>query len=94
MGGRLNLSKPDALPPVIGRESHGRDRRLAKAPPAPRCKRREFERRLRQRYYDPAFGPLTSDIEFVAVALAEAYRDSRQIAGFTRRAGAKSADPD
>jgi multimeric flavodoxin WrbA len=53
----------------------------------------EFERRLRQRYYDPAFGPLANDIEkFVAVAW-EAYRDSRK-SPLTRRAGAGFADPD
>ncbi len=64
-----------------------------KGSPSTSLDKAEFERRLRQRYYDPAFGPLGNDIEEILAVAWAAYRDSRK-APVTRRAGPGFADPD
>ncbi len=52
----------------------------------------EFERRLRQHFYDPAFGPVDASIEDTFPIAWEAYKDDRK-APRTRRAGSGFADP-
>lgn len=64
-----------------------------KGSPGASLQKAEFERRLRQRYYDPAFGPVANDIDRIVAIAWEAYRDSRK-APLTRRAGPGFADPD
>ena len=64
-----------------------------KGSPSVALQKAEFARRLRERYYDPAFGPLANDIEKIVAVAWEAYRDSRK-SPVTRRAGPGFADPD
>ncbi len=71
----------DAGPPV--RKGQG-DVRLA---------REEFARRLRQRFYDPAFEEAPDEIERVVEIAWNAYSDHRK-APRTRKAGPGFADPD
>ena len=52
-----------------------------------------FERRLRQRFYDPAFDPIEPSIEAILPIAWEAYKDDRK-APRTRRAGRGFANPD
>jgi multimeric flavodoxin WrbA len=53
----------------------------------------EFKRRFRQRFYDPAFAPLQTEIEHLAKVAWDAYEDSRK-APRTEKAGPGFADPD
>lgn len=55
--------------------------------------RAEFEARLRQRFYDPAFGEIPDAIDEVVRVACEAYDDYRK-SPRTRRAGPGFADPD
>jgi multimeric flavodoxin WrbA len=64
-----------------------------KGMPSTTLDKAEFERRLRRRYYDPAFAPRDEDIEKILAIAWEAYKDDRK-APLIRRAGAGFADPD
>lgn len=55
--------------------------------------RAEFERRLRERFFDPAFETLRADIDRIVAAAWSAYSDGRK-SPRTRKAGPGFADPD
>ncbi len=55
--------------------------------------REEFGRRLRERFYDPAFDSLTEELEAVIAAAWDGYDQYRK-SPRTRRAGAGFADPE
>jgi len=67
--------------------------KVRKGMPKTELGRDEFERRLRQRFYDPAFEPIEASIEATLPIAWEAYKDDRK-APRTRRAGRGFADPD
>jgi multimeric flavodoxin WrbA len=64
-----------------------------KGMPSPRLSREEFRRRYRQRFVDPAFDSVRSEIDAVEAVAWEAYAASRK-APLTRKAGPEFADPD
>jgi hypothetical protein len=64
-----------------------------KGMPSPRLDEREFKRRYRQQFFDPAFRAHDVAIETLADVAWEAYEDSRK-SPVTRKAGAGFADPD
>jgi multimeric flavodoxin WrbA len=72
---------------------------LKKAPeprkgmPSPRLDEHEFKRRFRSQFVDPAFTPLTAELDRIAGAAWDAYEHSRK-APHTRKAGPEFADPD
>ena len=68
-------------------------KKARKGSPSAALQKSKFEQRLRQRYYDPAFGPLADDIDKIVAVAWEAYRDSRK-SPLTRRAGPGFANPD
>ncbi len=72
-----------------------RDRRTRprKGQPSVQLTRQEFEKRLRERFYDPAFRPLDPKIEDAVSVAWTAYRDYHK-SPIRRRAGAEFADPD
>jgi multimeric flavodoxin WrbA len=55
--------------------------------------REEFERRLRERFYDPAFDAVAGEIDRIVAVAWNAYREYRKTPR-TRQAGAGFADPD
>lgn len=55
--------------------------------------RAEFERRLRRRFYDPAFETKEAEIEAIVETAFQAYKENRK-APRTHKAGAGYADPD
>jgi multimeric flavodoxin WrbA len=64
-----------------------------KGMPSPRLDEAEFKRRFFAQFADPAFEPLGDDLERVAAAAWDAYKNSRK-APRTQRAGGEFADPD
>jgi multimeric flavodoxin WrbA len=64
-----------------------------KGMPSPRLDEREFKRRYRQQFYDPAFEALNGEVERITHVAWEAYEDSRK-SPMTRKAGPEFADPD
>ncbi|MDQ3697854.1 MAG: flavodoxin family protein [Gemmatimonadota bacterium] len=58
-----------------------------------RLTREQFARRLRERFYDPAFEPLSLDVERLVAVAWDAYDDNRK-SPRTRKAGPGFADPD
>jgi multimeric flavodoxin WrbA len=64
-----------------------------KGMPSPRLDEREFKRRYRQQFFDPAFRTHDEAIETLAEVAWEAYEDSRK-SPVTRKAGPGFADPD
>jgi multimeric flavodoxin WrbA len=67
--------------------------RPRKGQPSVQLSRQEFERRLRQRFFDPAFLPRDADLTRVAQVAWEAFDEYRK-SPVRRRAGAGFADPD
>jgi multimeric flavodoxin WrbA len=61
--------------------------------PNVRLTKEEFKRRYWQRFYDPAFGTLTAEINRLAEVAWDAYENSRK-SPYTRPAGPGFADPD
>ena len=55
--------------------------------------REEFERRLRQRFYDPAFDAVAADVDRVVETAWKTYDEYRKTPR-TRKAGPEFADPD
>src|SRR4051812_21877537 len=55
--------------------------------------REQFARRMRERFYDPAFDPLSADIDRVIEVAWDGYNQGRK-APRTRKAGPGYADPD
>src|SRR5213076_1526196 len=55
--------------------------------------REEFERRLRQRFYDPAFDSAAADLDRIVEVAWKTYDDYRK-SPRTRKAGAGFANPD
>ena len=72
-------------------------RKKAPAPrkgmPSPRLDEAEFKRRFFEQFADPAFAPLGDDLDRVAAAAWDAYKNSRK-SPHTRKAGGEFADPD
>jgi multimeric flavodoxin WrbA len=66
---------------------------VRKGMPSVELSKAEFGERLRQRFYDPAFGKLSAEIDLIVDTAWEAYSESRK-SPRTRRAGAGFADPD
>ncbi|MDI1287500.1 MAG: flavodoxin family protein [Reyranella sp.] len=66
---------------------------VRKGMPSATLTRAAFAARLAERFHDPAFSPLKSEIERITAAAWEAYTHSRK-APDTRRAGAGFANPD
>lgn len=64
-----------------------------KGMPSPRLDEAEFRSRYRKLFEDPAFKPLTSEINAVTDAAWDAYKHSRK-SPYTRKAGPGYADPD
>jgi Multimeric flavodoxin WrbA len=61
--------------------------------PSPRMDRDEFTRRFLRQFPDPAFDPLSSELQQIADAAWDAYYNSRK-SPRTRKAGPGFADPD
>ena len=61
--------------------------------PSTELSRETFEQRFKSRLADPAFAPLTKEIQAIADAAWDAYSDSRK-SPHTRKAGPGFADPD
>lgn len=61
--------------------------------PAVRLDEAEFKRRFRAQYIDPAFDGLQTELERIADAAWDGYRNSRK-SPRTRKAGAGFEDPD
>jgi multimeric flavodoxin WrbA len=64
-----------------------------KGMPSPRLDEHEFRARYRELFYDPAFEPLSAEVEKITDAAWDAYKNSRK-APRTRKAGPGFADPD
>ena len=64
-----------------------------KGMPSPRLEEAEFKRRFLSQYQDPAFEPLTQELERIAAAAWDGYHNSRK-APRTRKAGPGYADPE
>lgn len=58
-----------------------------------RLTREEFQRRWKQKFYDPAFAPEESSIDRLAEIAWQAYQDRRKNPR-TRPAGGEFSDPD
>jgi multimeric flavodoxin WrbA len=67
--------------------------KVRKGMPSVALTKAEFTRRARERFVDPAFDPLQSEIAKIIEAAWDGYRESRK-APRTRRAGPRFADPD
>jgi multimeric flavodoxin WrbA len=67
--------------------------RPRKGTPSPRLDEAEFKRRFRTQFQDPAFVPLSHELDRVAAAAWDAYAHSRK-SPKTRKAGPGFADPD
>jgi hypothetical protein len=61
--------------------------------PSTELTREEFAQRFKSRFIDPAFAPLSRELQAITDAAWDAYADSRK-APHTRKAGAGFADPD
>ena len=64
-----------------------------KGMPSPRLDEAEFKRRFLAQFPDPAFEPLRADLDRIAGAAWDAYKNSRK-SPHTRKAGPEFADPD
>src|SRR2546430_17195298 len=64
-----------------------------KGMPSPRLDEAEFKRRFRAQFTDHAFDALCVELDKIAEAALDAYRDSRK-SPHTRKAGPGYADPD
>ncbi|TIX38121.1 MAG: NADPH-dependent FMN reductase, partial [Mesorhizobium sp.] len=60
--------------------------------PSPRLDEKEFKRRYRQQFLDPAFSSLSVEIDRIAAVAWDAYVNSRK-APVTRKAGDEFNDP-
>lgn len=67
--------------------------RVVRGSPSVQLSRREFRARFLQRFADPAFADVRSELEAVIEVAWQAYRDYRK-SPRVRRAGADFADPD
>ncbi|MEA2853768.1 MAG: hypothetical protein QOE02_3787 [Rhodospirillaceae bacterium] len=67
--------------------------KVRKGMPSVALTKAEFTRRARERFVDPAFDPLQSEIAKIIEAAWDGYRESRK-APRTKRAGPPFADPD
>jgi multimeric flavodoxin WrbA len=67
--------------------------KVRKGMPSVALTKAEFTRRARERFVDPAFDPLQSEIAKIIEAAWDGYRESRK-APRTKRAGPRFADPD
>ena len=66
---------------------------IRKGMPPTELTRDEFEQRFKSRFIDPAFAPLSKELQAITGVAWEAYADSRK-APHTRKAGPGFADPD
>jgi multimeric flavodoxin WrbA len=66
---------------------------IHKEMPGVQLTKEEFKKRYWQRFYDPAFGALTAEIDRIAEAAWQAYADYRK-SPYTHAAGPGFADPD
>jgi multimeric flavodoxin WrbA len=64
-----------------------------KGMPSPRLGEAEFRRRHRELFKDPAFEPLSDELEQIGTAAWDAYENSRK-SPYTAKAGPGHADPD
>src|SRR5579871_6396066 len=64
-----------------------------KGMPSPRISESEFKQRFLQQYRDPAFDPLSAELERIASAAWDGYSNSRK-SPLTQKAGAGFSDPD
>ena len=78
-----------------GEDTAGNDPVLTprKGMPSPRLDEAAFRERYLQQFDDPAFEPLTRQLDAIADAAWDAYRNSRK-SPYTRKAGPGYADPD
>jgi multimeric flavodoxin WrbA len=76
-------------------DEHGRPRvpRVRKEQPSTKLSREEFERRLSERLYDPAFDAVRDEIRRIMDVAWSAYHEYRK-SPRTRKAGPGFADPD
>src|SRR6185312_11723593 len=63
-----------------------------KGMPDPQLSEADFKARFKSQFQDPAFGPLTAELERVAAAAWDGYSHGRK-SPVTRKAGAGFADP-
>lgn len=78
------------------KNGNGNARQKAPTPrrgmPSPRLDEKEFKRRYRQQFFDPAFSSLSGEIDRIAAVAWDAYVNSRK-APVTRKAGDEFNDP-
>ncbi len=67
--------------------------KVRKGMPSVQLDKAEFARRLRRRFYDPAFKPVETEIERIVEVAWDGYHTYRK-APLTRPAGARYADPE
>ena len=65
---------------------------VRKGMPSVELSREEFEKRYHSRFADPAFEPLSRELDAITAAAWDAYSNSRK-APLTRKAGPGFADP-
>jgi len=66
---------------------------IRKGMPSVELSRKEFEKRYRSRFVDPAFEPLQRELDAIVAAAWDGYSNSRK-SPLTRKAGPGFADPD
>ena len=66
---------------------------IRKGMPSVELSRKEFEKRYRSRFVDPAFEPLQRELDAILTAAWNGYSNSRK-SPLTRKAGPGFADPD
>jgi multimeric flavodoxin WrbA len=78
---------------MVDGSKNGKAPEPRKGMPSPRLDEAEFKRRFRAQFPDPAFDALCVELDKIAEAAWDAYRNSRK-APRTRKAGPDYADPD
>jgi multimeric flavodoxin WrbA len=96
-----NSLSPAAFPSAAGVDVGGADmidwlkslsHKPRKGMPSPRLPEEEFKRRFKQQYTDPAFEPLSAEVDKIAAAAWDAYAHSRK-SPRTQQAGPGFSDP-
>ena len=64
-----------------------------KGTPSPRLSEAEFKRRYAERFFDPAFDPVRTELDRIADIAWQAYAEGRK-SPMTRKAGPEFADPE
>src|SRR5262245_45102876 len=89
---RCSHIRPQVNPSMASNSTSAPNPQVRKGQGDMRISEQEFRRRLRERFYDPAFEGASEEIDRIAGIAWEAYSDSRK-SPKSRAAGAGFADP-